>query len=177
MFGEPPHLTSLAADLRRVAGAELRDELEITEAETEQGRLRHRSTVQVWEHAMHRGDAVSVITRHGRIGGTVDYVGLDYATVVRPDRAWDVRLERSVLATADRSPAGGHTVTGGSRTFRARLAEYEATGEAVTVLVPALDLELRGRIGVAATDHVIVIDGPNTVTIPTELIDAIRRDL
>lgn len=177
MFGErrPPHLSSLAAELRRLAGAHLLDELEITEAETEHGRLRHRTIPHVWEEAMHRGDGVSATTRTGIIRGTVDFVGTDYATVVRDDTAWDIRLDRSVLSRVHRSNAGGHTVIGGSRTFKARLAEYEATGEPVSIILSWI--EMRGRITVVATDHVVVRAGPDPSTVPLDLIDVIRRDL
>ena len=175
MYDRPPHLTDLAAELRRRAGAELLDELEITEVETERGRLRHRSLPQVWEQVMHRGDRVTATTRMGLVRGTVDYVGTDYATVVGDDTSWDIRLERSILSQVERSTAGGHTVTGGSRTFKARLAEYEATGEPITILLP--HLAMRGRIAVVATDHVVVTAETDTATVPIQLIDVIRRDL
>jgi hypothetical protein len=109
------------------------------------------------------------------VRGTVDYVGTDYATVVGDDTSWDIRLERSILSRVERSTAGGHTVTGGSRTFQARLAEYEATGEPITILLPYL--EMPGRITVVATDHVVVTAETDMATVPIDLIDMIRRDL
>lgn len=165
-------LTDLASHLRRNA-RDLVEEWEITESETEQGRLRKRHISDVWEQAMHRGDDVTVQATFGRISGSVDYVGADYATVLARDTFWDVRLGRCAMV-ARRSVIGGHTVQGGSRTFKARLAEYEATAEDVSLLVPSLALEVRGTIAVLATDHVI-ITGEEANAIPLGLIDAIRR--
>lgn len=169
---EPTSLTDLASHLRH-ATRDVVEEWEITESETEQGRLRRRHISDVWEQAMHRGDDVAVEAAFGGIAGSVDYVGADYATVVTRETAWDVRLGRCVMA-ARRSVMGGHTVHGGSRTFKARLAEYESTREEVTLLVPSLTFEPRGTIAVLATDHVIIVD-EGSMAIPLGLIDAIRR--
>ncbi|NIR42069.1 MAG: hypothetical protein GWN79_28635, partial [Actinobacteria bacterium] len=59
---------------------------------------------------------------------------------------------------------GGRTVRGGSRTLRARLAEYEQTGEPVTLHTS--EGEVRGRIAVAATDHVVVDDDDMEHVVP-----------
>jgi hypothetical protein len=77
----PQDLTDFAAELRSSTGAEILEELEITETETELGRLRKRSVQEVWEAAMHRGDLVTVVTGVGTVTGLVDYVGTDYSTV------------------------------------------------------------------------------------------------
>lgn len=170
----PPHLTDFAAELRSSAGAEILDELETTEAETELGRLRKRTIQQVWEAAMHRGDLITAVTGLGSLTGSVDYVGTDYATVVGGDSVWDLRTDRAVISRVRRSSAGGHTASGGSKTFKARLAEYEATGESITVIMPARSMEAHGRIAVVAVDHVSMIDP--TVTIPIDLIEIVRRN-
>lgn len=164
-------LDNLAAHLRHGEGADMIDEWEITELETEQGRLRRRALADVWEQAMHRGDRVRVVTPFGRITGAVDFVGTDYATVIGERVCWDLRLDASAMQ-AFKSPRGGHTVRGGSRTFRARVAEFESTGEEVTVLLGTE--EFAGRIAVAATDHLVLTGEPATV-IPLALISAIRR--
>ncbi len=168
----PQHLTDIAAELRSSTGAEILDELEITESETELGRLRKRSIQQVWEEAMHRGDLITAVTILGAVTGSVDYVGTDYATVVGGDSVWDLRTNRAVISRVRRSSAGGHTASGGSRTFKARLAEYEATGELVTLVIPSM--EAHGRIAVVAVDHVSIAE--TTITIPIGLIEVIRRN-
>lgn len=174
MLGQPnsTELTELASHLRHNA-RDLVEEWEISESETEQGRLRKRHISDVWEQAMHRGDDVTAQTAFGRIAGSVDYVGADYATVVTGDTVWDLRLGRCTVV-ARRSVIGGHRVHGGSRTFKAKLAEYEATGEDVTLLLPSLAFEARGRIAVLAADHAIITEEGSTA-IPLGLIDAVRR--
>lgn len=147
------------------------DEWEMTELETEQGRLRRRSLAELWEQAMHRGDQVRVVTSFGRITGVVDFVGNDFATVMGDGVCWELRLTRAVLAPV-RSPHGGHTVRGGSRTFLARMAEFESTGEELTVLAGAE--EFSGTIAVAATDHLVLVGDRETI-IPLTLISAVRR--
>lgn len=147
------------------------DEWEMTERETEQGRLRRRSLADLWEQAMHRGDRIRVVATFGPFTGTVDFVGHDFATVIGNEMCWDLRLESCVMQPV-RSPHGGHTVRGGSRTFRARMAEFESTGEELTVLVEGA--EFTGSIVVAATDHLILTGDPPT-TIPLVLISGVRR--
>lgn len=169
MFREP--ISELSAQLRSSAGAELTEEWEATERETEQGRLRSRPLTGLWEQAMHRGDRVTASGSFGVCTGAVEYVGKDYAVVRHADVAWDIRLDTCVV-TIHRSPQGGHTVTGGSRTLRARLAEYEASGERVTVHTTTGSH--RGVIGVAAVDHVLLSD-EGEVAIPTATIVAISR--
>jgi hypothetical protein len=173
---DPLHLADLAARLRHGTGGDLVDELEATEVETEQGRRRRRQLVELWEQAMHRGDWVTVESRFARLSGTVDYVGIDYATVTRAEVSWDVRTDRCAL-TVRRSTTGGHTVSGGSRTFKARLAEYEATGEVVTLHTPGMGMDLCGTVSVAATDHVVLQSADSLTTIPITLIDAVRRTM
>lgn len=171
-FGD--EFDALAAELRRGPGSELFEELQITEAETELARLRQRRLSDVLTEAMHRGDTVEANTRFGVVRGTVDYVGADYFLVVT--RSADVALRADRCAVRiERSPEGGHTVSGGSRTFTARLAEYASTGEIVTLLVPELRLELTGQVTIVAADHVVIIDLDDTTTVPLAQIDAVRR--
>jgi hypothetical protein len=173
----PPHLTDFAAELRSSTGAEFLDELEITEAETELGRLRKRTIQQVWEAAMHRGDLITAVTGLGSVTGSVDYVGTDYATVVSGDSVWDLRTDRAVISRVRRSTAGGHTASGGSKTFKARLAEYGATGESITVIIPARSMEAHGRIALVAVDHVAIVDQSESITVPIDLIEVVRREI
>lgn len=162
---------SMAAELRQSLEADYFEELEITEAETELGRLRRRPLAGVWEEAMHRGDRVAISGAFGAFTGAVDFVGEDYATVVDDDRMLDVRLDRCVLRVI-RSRSGGHTVSGGSRTFTARLSEYAATGEPLTVIAPRLGTDLAGRIRLVATDHLLIAP---ELTVPLTTIDAVVR--
>ena len=169
MFREP--ISELSAQLRNSAGAELVEEWEATEHETEQGRLRSRPLATLWEQAMHRGDRVVASGSFGVCAGTVEYVGKDYAVVAASDMTWDVRL-RSASLVVRRSSQGGHTATGGSRTLRARLAEYEATGENVEVHTERTVTS--GAIRVAASDH-ILMESDVEIGIPLDVIVAVSR--
>jgi len=176
MFRDPTHpeLTELAAHLRAEFDPDVVEEREITEVETEQGRRRHRSLEHVWSDAMHRGDLVTAKTTFGSVEGSVEYVGTDYTSVNGTHFTWDVRLDRASVRVR-RSVMGGHSVTGGSRTFKARLAEYEATDEEVTLFAPSLGLEIGGRLDVVATDHLVLTTTDGDMTIPLAAIDGVRR--
>ncbi|MFP5332443.1 MAG: hypothetical protein ACLGHX_08820 [Acidimicrobiia bacterium] len=171
MFREP--MSELAAQLRQSTGAEMIEEWEVTELETEQGRLRSRLLSDVWEQAMHRGDQVTASGAFGTCTGTVDYVGKDYSVVRSADTVWDVRLA-AVTVSVRQSSHGGHTVRGGSRTLRARLAEYEASGEAVVVHLTHTTVQ--GVVRVSATDHVRLASD-REVVVPLETIHAISRSV
>ena len=83
MFRDPAHpeLFEIAAHLRTEFHPDVVEERVITEVETEQGRRRRRTLEQVWSEAMHRGDLVTAKTTFGAVGGSVEYVGTDYASV------------------------------------------------------------------------------------------------
>jgi hypothetical protein len=178
MFRDPTHpeLTEIAARLRAEFDPDVVEEREITEVETEQGRRRRSTLDQVWTESMNRGDLVTAKTTFGPLVGSVEYVGIDYASVNGDDMSWDLRLDRASVQVR-RSTNGGHSVSGGSRTFKARLAEYEATGEDVMLLAPSLDLEVCGRLAVIATDHLVVTTVHGEMTIPLAALDGVRRHL
>ena len=134
----------LARELRRGVGAEWRDEAEITELETRLGELRRRRLSDVAREAMHRGDEISITVGGRTLTGSPMFVGKDYLVVQTPSMTADVVLDRA-LVSVRRKPDGGHTTRGGSATFRARLAEYEHTGEPVTFHLTGGTGDLTGR--------------------------------
>lgn len=164
----------LARELRQGAGAEMRTEAEITELETLQGRLRRRALSDVALEALHRGDRLSVHAPDRTLIGEASYVGSDYLTLEAATKTVDLRLDR-IAISASRRTSGGLSSSGGSRTFRARLAEYEQTGEPVTVVCSALGLERRGRLAVVASDHVVVESEGDETVVPLGLIDLVFR--
>lgn len=168
-------LEELARELRQTVGAELRGEAEITEHETHIGRLRRLGMSDVGRAAMHRGDVVSLITATHTITGTLAYVGRDYLVCQTPTEIVDAPFERVVIRV-ERRPQGGHDARGGSITFKARLSEFEHSGEMVTLTTADAALEVRGRIAVVATDHCIVEDpdGPR-LHIPISQIALVIR--
>jgi hypothetical protein len=165
----------LARELRQGAGAEMRAEAEIVEQETHLGRLRKRSLADVARDAMHRGDA-AIVEIGGRVlRGHLAHAGVDYIVIETDEHAVDVRLV-AVAIRFDPSPQGGHSSPGGSRTLRARLSEYEQTGEELTVVAPGIGVEVSGAIAVAASDHLVVRRSDQTsVHVPTGAVALVIR--
>lgn len=164
-------LDDLADELRASVEDELVVEAETVEELVELGRRRARSLPELLTEAMHRGDGVRARTVGLVISGSIAYVGVDYVVVEAIDATADVRLQGSVFAF-EPAAAGGHTTAGGSRTFRARLAEYEQSGE--RVVLHTVGGELGGVIEVAARDHVVVRDDVERV-VPYETISLVLR--
>lgn len=159
MDDDNDELDAIARQLRwGPAGAELRAEAEETERESHQRRMRRRALSDVVATVAHRGDLVTVLTGGRALTGTVVAGGNDFLTLETGDLEVDVRLAAAVLRVERRS-SGGVSTLGGSRTLHARLAEYEQTGEPVTLVAPSLDFEKSGRVAVVATDHVLLLDG------------------
>lgn len=150
-------IENLARELRETVGSEFRAEAEIVEFETEIGRLRRRSTRDVAREAANRGDQVSIVAASRTVTGSVVHVGKDYLSIDTPTEHVDARLDVVALVITP-SPAGGLDPRGGSITFKARLSEFEQTGEHVELAAPRIGASVQGRIEVVAEDHVIVID-------------------
>ncbi len=168
-------LESLARELRETVGSEFRAEAEMVEIETEIGRLRRRSLREVAREAANRGDRVSVVTAGRTVTGSVAHVGKDYVSIETPTEHLDARLDRVALVVAH-SAAGGIGPRGGSITFKARLSEFEQTGETVEVVAPRLDSSVAGRIQVVADDHVVMVDPDGTrVIFALDVIDLVIR--
>lgn len=165
----------LARELRQGVGAEWRDEAEVTERETHLGSLRKRLMADVAREAMHRGDVVTVMVGGRSVKGSVMFVGTDYLVLQTASQTLDIVLDRAVMRI-EAQPGGGHTTRGGSATFKARLAEYEQTGEPVTLHLTGGASQQAGRILVAAVDHCITEDaeGARSHT-PVALIEMIAR--
>ncbi|MDX1450334.1 MAG: hypothetical protein R3246_14890 [Acidimicrobiia bacterium] len=109
------------------------------------------------------------------ITGRVTHVGRDYLTVETPAEIADARLTAAVIEVRP-AGTGGTEVAGGSITFRARLAEFEQTGERVTVVAGSIPHVVTGMIRVVSEDHVTMLDlDHNRVHVPTERIDLVLR--
>lgn len=154
-------LEELARELRQAVGAEFRAEAEITEQETHVGRLRRLGLADVAKAAMHRGDKISLITGYKTITGIPVFTGKDYLVCETSSEIVDAPFDR-VIIRVEPHASGGHTTRGGAITFKARLAELEQTGEAVTLISADAGFEVLGTLAVVAKDHCIVqtTDGP-----------------
>jgi hypothetical protein len=168
-------LEGLARELRESVGAEFRAEAEMVEFETEIGRLRRRSLHDVAREAANRGDRVSVVTAGRTVTGLVAHVGKDYLSLETPTEYLDARLDRVALLVSPNT-SGGIDPRGGSITFKARLSEFEQTGEQVEVVASQINTSVLGRVAVVATDHVIVQDADGaTNVLPLDTIDLAFR--
>ena len=155
MTRQPDDFDDLAAELRRRIGAEFRDEAEEVERLVELQRERKSTLRDVAMAAMHRGQRVALRIFEEEWTGELIGVGSDYLSLRTPTVFLDARLD-SVAITTPRAREGGRTAKAASETFRARLAEFESTGERVTVRSRLPVIEVAGVIGVVAADHVVV---------------------
>lgn len=156
-------LEDLARALRAGAGAELREEAEIAEQESQVGRLRRRTLAAVAREAVERGDAVTVFLSDRVLTGDAVYAGDDYLVVRTASEEVDVRLS-GVCFRVTRRPSGGHPSRGGSATFKARLSEYEQSGEVVDLIAPDLGRTLTAAIRLVGADHVVALEPDGTET-------------
>lgn len=153
---EDGEFEELASELRQAVGREFRWEAEDVEQLTDQQRRRRQTIGDVAHEAMSRGDVVLVDRGEVRHRGVIVSVNDDLAVLETGDGIVNANLDGAMLAVSKRARSGGTVSDRGSRSFRARLAELEHTGE--PVIIEGFELELRGRITVAATDHVALAD-------------------
>lgn len=146
----------LASELRQAVGREYRWDAEDVEQLTEQQRRRRRSLTDVAHEAMSRGDTVILGRGEIRHRGTLSAVHGDLAILLTGMGTINAHLTEVLLTIADKVREGGTVGVRGAESFQGRLAELEHTGE--TVVIEGEDLELRGRIAVAAEDHIAVTD-------------------
>lgn len=168
-------LEELGRELRHTVGREFQAEAEVTEHETSIGRLRRLGLAEVARSAMHRGDAISLITGSRTITGMAVFTGKDYLICQTATELFDAPFDRVVIKIEPRA-SGGHSTQGGAITFRARLAEYEQTGESVSLVCADSSLEVFGAIAVVASDHCILQESDGSrFHIPISQIALIAR--
>lgn len=169
-------LTNLARSLRQGVGQEWRAELEATEFETHQHRLRGRTLGRVVRMLLHRGDQLTIQTGTMQWTGEVAGCGKDYLTLYTEQFCVDARLDRIVLVVTKRS-SGGIEAKGLAPTWLARLKELELTEEPVELYGPSLGHSRKGRIRVVSTDHIWLVEktGLDSYLPTSEIAVAIRR--
>ena len=153
---EDGEFEELASELRQAVGREFRWEAEDVEHLTDQQRRRRRSLTDVAHEAMSRGDIVILGRGEIRHRGTLAAVHNDLALLDTGMGIINAHLSEVVFTIAERAREGGTVGDKGAQSFQGRLGELEHTGE--TVVVEGEDLELKGRIAVAAVDHVTLVD-------------------
>ncbi len=174
---DPDEFAELGDELRRGAGAEFLAEAATVEEETHLLRRRRLDLGEVARELVHRGDVVDVRVGHRALSGVATFAGSDYLTIRGRAVEANVRLGAVALAVTRRS-SGGHPVQGGAATFKARLAEFEHTGEVVTIVAPLLGLDLEARIRIVAADHLVADDGDGTEwVVPVAALTLVLRAL
>jgi hypothetical protein len=153
MTWEPEEFDDLAGELRRRMAAEFRSEAEEVERLVQLQRRRKAVLRDVATAAMHQGQGVTVRCLGEEWSGELLAVGSDYLSLLTATHFIEARLDSIVIGL---TPArqGGRTGKPASDTFKARLTEFELTGEAVTLRCSSPILEVSGVIEVVATDHV-----------------------
>lgn len=174
---EEEALTDLARHLRQGVGREWRAELEATELETHQHRLRGRTLRDVAEMLLHRGDLVTLRAGKLRLTGLVAGCGSDYLTLSTGRLCVDARLDRISMLVTKRS-SGGTQARGTAPTWRARLTELELTQEPVELYAPSLLGSRRGRIRVVSADHLWLVESSGIdCYLPIDEVTAVIRHL
>ena len=174
---EDDHLVEVARYLRQGVGQEWRAELEATEIETHQHRLRGRTLQDVATMLAHRGDLVTLQNGQRRFTGEVLGCGRDYLTLNTDSLCVDARLDRFALQVKRRA-AGGRDSPGMAPTWRARLTELELTHEPVDLYAPPPFGPRSGRIRVVSVDHLWLIETTGVECyLPLEQVEMAVRPL
>ena len=150
---EDKELARLARYLRQGVGQEWRAELEATEFETHQERMRDRTLQGVVRMLLHRGDLVTIQAGSLTWSGEVVGSGEDYLTLGAGHLCVDARLDRITLVVT-KQQSGGMEAKGVANTWRARLRELELTNQPVELYGPSLGHSRQGRIRVVSGDHI-----------------------
>lgn len=155
MTADDDNLADLGAELRQQVEHEFRWEAEETQADAEKLRLRRRTLSDVALEAMERGDTITVVSGSTTVTGTMAYVRGDLAVIQSGHALASIHLGGpTVLRLTSRSLTGGSSSDHGSGSFKARLAEFEQTGEIITLVVQGITENLEGRISIVGTDHI-----------------------
>lgn len=160
-------LGDLGAELRQRVEHEFRWEAEELESDAEKLRTRGRTIGDVAQELMEQGDTVAVVSGTTTVTGPVIYAGGDLAVLQTGHALASVHLNGPIIMRiAARSQKGGVSADRGSGSFKARLAEFEQTGEVITLIVGGTADTLDGRVTTVGKDHIIVTgrDGTEWLT-------------
>ena len=153
MTWRPEEFESLAEELRRRVAADFRGEAEEVERLTQLQRRRKAFLRDIATAAMHQGQGIRLQGFGEEWVGELIAVGSDYLSLKTATQFLDARLDSIVIGLIP-ARQGGRTGKPASDTFKARLAEFESTGEEVTVRSRRPVIEATGTIEVVASDHI-----------------------
>lgn len=168
-------MNHLARFLRQGVGQEWRAEMEATEFEIHQQRLRERTLPDVSTMLLHRGDRVTILAGRLQLAGQVVACGEDYVTVNTGQTRVDARLQRIGLVVIRGSSGGAHA-SGLAPTWRALLTELELSREPVELYGSSLGHSRHGRIRVVSEDHLWLVEPTGLDSyLPLEEISVVIR--
>ena len=175
MTWRPEEFDELAEELRRRVAAEFRSEAEEVERLVHLQRRRNARLRDIAIAAMHQGQGVTVRGFGDEWSGEVLSVGTDYLSMKTATQLLDAKLD-SIAIGLTPATQGGRSAKAASETFKARLAEFEISGDLVTLRSRIPVIEVTGVIDVVATDH-IEVRCPEPIYLPLEGIFAAIRPL
>jgi len=176
MTWRPEEFESLAEELRRRVAADFRGEAEEVERLVQLQRRRKAFLREIATAAMHQGQGVSLRGFGEEWIGELIAVGHDYLSLKTATQFIDARLDSMMIGLIP-ARQGGRTGKPASDTFKARLAEFESTGEEVTVRSRQPIIEATGIIEVVAADHVEMRCPNERCYLPVDGIFSVIRPL
>jgi hypothetical protein len=136
---------------------ETRSEAEEAERDSAALAARVRQLADVAFDAMTNGDMLTVSTLGQSVTGRVQHARGNLVSLETAGDSIDINLSGPVsLSITQPASWHGHGRTRGAATFRARLAEYELTGEPVQIVAPLAGVALAGTIAAVAKDHIMI---------------------
>ncbi len=152
----------------------IRGEAAEMEADAEAARLRGRTLGEAVADLAARGDRVSATCGAASLVGVLTNAAGDLGILTAGETEASLNLQGPlVIALVEESRTGGLLSRGGSRSFRARLSEFELSGEPVTVVGSSFSED--GVIGSVASDHVVLDRGSGEMYLPIRLIGFVTR--
>lgn len=138
---------------------------------------RTRDLGDVAFESMTGGDLVMVRSYDRSYAGSVRHAHGDLASIQIAGGSVDANLAGPLhLVVRHYAYSDGVDRTPGPRTFKARLSEFELTGETVEIVAPAAGASLQGHIAAVARDHVMLAtDDGLTAFIPLAEIAFVVR--
>jgi hypothetical protein len=176
MTWEPEEFEDLAAELRRRVAAEFRNEAEEVERLVLLQRRRKAVLRDVATAAMHQGQGVTLRCLEDVWTGELLAVATDYLSLRTATHFLEARLD-SIAIGLTPARQGGRTGKPDSDTFKARLSEFEMTGEEVTLRCSSPTIEVTGVIEVVATDHVEMKLSNERCYVPLDSVVMVIRPL
>lgn len=156
--------------------AELRAEAEEYEALAAKDLARSRTLRDVALSWCHRGDTVEAVSASGRFVGRVVYAAGDLATMETATHVVDLWLRAPLaMRVVERARSGGRGTGRGASSFKARLAEHEASGVPVVVGTRVPPGELHGVLSAIAVDHLVLADQGAVRHVALAAVDLVRH--